>query len=63
MVTAITLLIIIFGTNLYHYVTEEPTMSHAYNFSLISIFVFLTVKWLEKPGINMQFSWGLWQDS
>ena len=35
---------IIWGDN---YVTEEPTMTHAYNFALISTFLFLIVKWLQ----------------
>lgn len=52
LVTSISLLIIVFGTNLLHYVTEEPTMTHAYNFALISVFLFLIIKWLQKPGIK-----------
>ncbi|RLD40007.1 MAG: hypothetical protein DRI83_00045 [Bacteroidetes bacterium] len=52
LVTGISLLLIVFGTNLFHYLTEEPTMTHAYNFALISVFIFLITKWLQRPGIK-----------
>jgi hypothetical protein len=52
LVTSITLLIILFGTNFLHYVTDEPTMTHAYNFSMISVFLFLIIRWFRKPGIK-----------
>lgn len=48
-VTAITLIVLIFGTNLLHYTTDEPTMTHAYSFSLFSIFIYSLIRWLEKP--------------
>lgn len=51
-VTALTLLLVVFGTNLLHYITEEPTMTHAYNFSLISVFLYLVIRWFEKPGVK-----------
>lgn len=46
---SITLLITLFGTNLLCYATNESVMSHAYSFSLISIFLFLTHSWYNKP--------------
>ena len=52
MITFITLAIILFGTNLLHYVTEEPTMTHAFNFSMISVFLYLIIKWFRQPGIK-----------
>ncbi|NQT78185.1 MAG: hypothetical protein HQ565_10755 [Bacteroidetes bacterium] len=52
-VTSMSLLIIVFGTNLLHYVTEEPTMTHAYSFSLISIFLYLITRWVSYPGIKL----------
>ncbi|MDQ3110053.1 MAG: hypothetical protein M3R17_09175 [Bacteroidota bacterium] len=33
------MLLIFFGTNLYHYALEEPSMSHVYSFGLISFFL------------------------
>ena len=47
--TAITLLFITLGTNLFYYTTLESTMSHAYNFSLIAVFLYLTIIWHEHP--------------
>ena len=55
----ISMLIIVFGTNLLHYVTEEPTMTHAYSFSLISVFLYLVIKWFESPGIKYAILTGL----
>lgn len=55
-VTAITLLLIVLGTNLFHYTTFEAAMSHAYNFSLFSFFIFLSIKWYDQP----RFSTSLW---
>ena len=46
-VTAITLLIVGLGTNLYYYSTYEAAMAHSYNFALITTFLYLTVKWYE----------------
>jgi len=48
--TAITLLLLVFGTNLMHYVIVEPGMSHVYNFFLITVFVYFSTKWIDNPG-------------
>lgn len=47
---SITLIIIVLGTNLMHYVICEPGMSHVYNFCLITLVLYLTHNWLNKPG-------------
>lgn len=39
-ITAITIALIFFGTNLYHYTTAESGMSHAYSFSFITLFLY-----------------------
>ncbi len=44
----ISLLIIGLGTNLYHYATVQPTMSHIYSFSMVSIFVFFATEWWQN---------------
>jgi hypothetical protein len=51
-VTAITLVAVVLGTNLYYYSTYEAPMSHAYNFAIISLFIYLTDRWYEtiSPG-------------
>jgi hypothetical protein len=46
-ITAITLLHILFSTNLYYYTTTEPAMSHAYLFGLFAIFIHQSIKWVE----------------
>ncbi|MCB9196173.1 MAG: hypothetical protein H6598_08090 [Flavobacteriales bacterium] len=47
-VVAVVLLLTMFATNLYYYSSTEPAMSHAYSFSLIAIFAYLSVKWIES---------------
>lgn len=48
---ALTLIIIVLGTNLYHYTINEAPMTHAYSFSLISVFLLFTYKWHSKASI------------
>ena len=45
--TSIVLVSIVFGTNLYNYITVDGAMSHAYNFSLIAVFLYYSVRWNE----------------
>jgi len=47
-VTAITIVFIVFGTNLFFYSSFRAPVSHAYSFSLIAIFLYLTIKWHER---------------
>ncbi|MFO8087637.1 MAG: hypothetical protein R6T91_07525 [Bacteroidales bacterium] len=58
-ITALTLLAIIIGTNLYYYTAFEAPMPHAYNFSLIAVFVWLTILWHENPKIRNSIGIGL----
>jgi len=39
------------GTNLLYYSSTEVTMPHVYIFTLTNIFIFVTIKWYESPGI------------
>lgn len=39
-----------FGTNLYHYMVQEPGMSHIYSFFLFSLFIYLAPRFWERPG-------------
>jgi hypothetical protein len=50
-ITAFTLIVLVLATNLLYYVTYEPGMPHAFNFAFNVCFLFLTIKWHEKPGI------------
>jgi hypothetical protein len=58
-VVAITLITIILATNLLRYVTIEAAMSHAYSFTLISIFLFVIDNWYKKKSIKNTIFVGL----
>ena len=47
-VTAITLALVFFGTNLLYYSTVESAMTHAYTFSLFSVFLYLVYDFYKK---------------
>ena len=47
-VTALTVLSIGLGTNLFWYSTFEPGMSHVYSFALVSVFLYLTILWHRR---------------
>ena len=51
-VTAITLLLVFFGTNLLYYSAVESAMSHAYTFSLFSVFLFYIVDFYKNPSLK-----------
>ncbi len=55
----ITILCVFFGTNLLYYSCFEPAMSHAYNFVLFSIFLYLTPTWLQNPSFGRTLGFGL----
>lgn len=57
--TAIALISIAIGTNLLYYTTAEAAMSHAYNFSLSILFIFLSILWHEKMKIRYALLLGL----
>ncbi len=45
--TLLSLVVITFGTNLFHYGTSDNIFSHVYSFCLFSALLFLTEKWYE----------------
>jgi hypothetical protein len=47
--TALTLLIIFGGTNLFHYATKEMGMSHVYSFCLFAVLMWLLPRFYERP--------------
>ncbi len=51
-VTAITLLLVFFGTNLLCYATVDPAMTHAYTFSLYSVFLYFTHEFYKRQSIK-----------
>lgn len=58
-VTSIVILCIVFGTNLYVYITHDAAMSHAFNFSLITVFIFFSIKWHEQQKYRYAIILGL----
>jgi hypothetical protein len=51
-ITAFTLVAITLGTNLYYYSSYEAPMSHAYTFSLIAVFMWITIRFYKKPSLK-----------
>jgi hypothetical protein len=58
-VVCFTLTGLYFGTNLFHYMVQEPGMSHVYTFFLFSLFIYLTPRFYKRPGIRIFFVMGL----
>jgi len=59
LITALSIVIIAFGTNLFHYLIYSPTMSHSFNFCLFAVFIFVILKWLDKPNTILSIYTGL----
>ena len=49
---SIVLLAMVFGTNVFHYVVNEPSMSHIYSFAFITAFLFFAKKYFETFRAN-----------
>ena len=47
-ISALSILAIVFGSNLFFYSSNEGPMPHVFDFSLIIIFLYYTIKWHEK---------------
>ncbi|MDI3527500.1 MAG: hypothetical protein PWR03_1683 [Tenuifilum sp.] len=58
-VVAIVILAVGIGTNLLYYYTYEAPMPHAYNFALISIFIYFVISFYENPSRSKSFYIGL----
>ncbi|MCD4772038.1 MAG: hypothetical protein K8R41_01495 [Bacteroidales bacterium] len=58
-ITAITIAIIVFGTNLFFYSSFRAPITHAYNFSLFIVFLYLTINWLRNSSIKNTILLGL----
>ena len=56
---AITLVLLVFATNLYHYTVFEPGMTHPINFFLFSSFLWLTIRWHKNTTIGNSILLGL----
>lgn len=58
-VVASVLLVIYFGTNAFYYYTNDMTLSHGYSMAMISIFLYLSAKWLSEGTFKRAFWIGL----
>lgn len=57
--TAITLVLVALGTNLFFYTVHEGPMSHGYNFAFITFFLLLVIRWYEEPTYRRALLLGL----
>lgn len=57
--TALTLLATVFGSNLLWYVTGEAAMAHNYSFALITVYLFILDKWVERISFGRTIFMGL----
>jgi len=48
--TFLTVVGLLLGTNLFHYIVQEPGMSHVYSFFLFGVFVWYTPRFYQEPG-------------
>jgi hypothetical protein len=58
-VTSFTLISIALATNLFHYTTIEPAMTHPASFCLISMFIWFTIKWHNQKQLKNAIVLGL----
>jgi hypothetical protein len=58
-ITALTILLIFFGSNLMIYISKESERVHCSLFFLISVFIWYTIRWHEKPVFSKSFVIGL----
>lgn len=52
-VTAITIIALALGTNLTLYASRGATMTHLYDFSLFSVFIWGTIQWYKTPKLTL----------
>ncbi|MDD3877413.1 MAG: hypothetical protein PHT69_12395, partial [Bacteroidales bacterium] len=55
----LTIIVIIFATNMLYYATNEPGLTHIYSFCLFSVFIWAVDKWHENPNIKTALAIGL----
>ncbi len=51
-IVAFTLFAVVIGTNLFYYTTVEAPMTHAFSFTLFSIFLWRTIKFYDNPTLR-----------
>ena len=58
-VVACTLIVLLLGTNLYHYATYDSSYSHPYSFLLVAAFMCLVSNWYERPSATTSILLGI----
>ncbi|MCW3085024.1 MAG: hypothetical protein JWP12_2390 [Bacteroidetes bacterium] len=58
-VSSLTMISVFFGTNLLWYSSINGLMSHGYLFSMLTVFIYLVVKWHRKPKVKTAVFIGL----
>lgn len=59
-VRAFTLVLLLFGTNLFYYTIVAPGMSHAYSFALVALFARNARRFVRSPNDGSLLAMGLW---
>lgn len=47
-ISALVVLVTVAGSNLFYYAAFEPGMSHPFSFTLITMFIWFTIKWFDQ---------------
>jgi len=48
-VNALVIIAVMFGSSVFHYVVDSPSMSHIYSFAFVNLFVFSFLHFFKKP--------------
>jgi len=48
-VIALSIIAVVFGTNLFHYLTLDSGFSHSFSFFLFALWIFILIKWYDNP--------------
>lgn len=54
-IISFSLIVVVFGTNLFHYVVVEPSMSHVYSFAAIAAFIYFVKKYFMENNPTLFF--------
>jgi len=58
-VSAVCLLLVNWGTNLFYFVTTEPLMTHTASFMLFSLLLYFTIQFYREPQLKYAFLTGM----
>jgi hypothetical protein len=58
-ISSLVVLITVAGSNLFYYATFEPGMSHPFSFTLITMFIWFSIKWYDQQRYAYAFMLGI----